>query len=273
MFAPESHAQLESNIKTSDKALVYAEERKNRILEIVRQKKKVSVEELCTRFNVTGVTIRTYLRELQHAGLLVRTHGGAILKTRLGFEPDSLEKSVQNLDPKRRIARAALKLIENGDRILLDTGTTTLELARLLNARNNLTVLTNDLEIARTLESFEGVSVFLIGGILRKRFHCTVGSLALDMLSGLKVDKAFMAANGFSLTDGAMTPDSEQASLKCSMVKSANQVILLCDSTKLGRQAFAKFAEIRDIDILVIDSLDSAKKKAFSKQGLAVVDC
>jgi DeoR family fructose operon transcriptional repressor len=260
-------------MKTPDNALQYAEERKNRILEIVRQKKKVSVEELGALFRVTGATVRTYLRELQHAGLLVRTHGGAILKTHLGFEPDSMEKSVQNLEAKRRIARAALKLIEDNDRILLDTGTTTLELARLLNARNNLTVTTNDIEIARTLEGFEGVSVVLIGGILRKRFHCTVGSLAVDMLSGLKVDKAFMAANGFSLADGAMTPDSEQAALKRGMAKAAHRVVLLCDVSKLGRPSFAKFADARDIDTLVMNGLDAKKKKTLVLQGLTVIDC
>ena len=154
-------------------------------------------------FAVTGATIRSDLRDLESAGLLTRTHGGAIPSTKTGFEPDSKQKEVQNLEAKRRIGLAALALIEDGDTIVLDTGTTTLALARNLKDRKNITVITNDLVIATILEEMESVNVLFTGGLLRKGFHCTIGVHGRAIMEGLTVDKAFMAANGFTVAKGA----------------------------------------------------------------------
>jgi DeoR family transcriptional regulator, fructose operon transcriptional repressor len=256
-----------------DTTLEYAEERKRRIVEILQQREKVSVEELCDLFKVTGATIRTYLRQLQQAGLLTRTHGGAILKSSLVFEPDSSEKAVQHLEAKRRIAQAALALIKNGESILLDTGTTTLELAKLLHSRSDLIVTTNDIDIARTLENIESITVIMLGGLLRKRFHCTVGGTPIEMLANMNVDKAFMAANSFALESGAMTPDSEQAALKRQMIRAAKRTIFLCDHSKLGRQSLAKFADLNDIDVLIMNDVEAATKKELTTAGIEIIDC
>jgi DeoR family transcriptional regulator, fructose operon transcriptional repressor len=202
-----------------------------------------------------------------------RTHGGAILKSSLVFEPDSYERAVQNLEAKQRIAKTALTLIENGESLLLDTGTTTLELAKLLSARRDLIVTTNDIDIARTLENFETISVIMLGGMLRKRFHCTVGGIPIEMLANMKVDKAFMAANSFALESGAMTPDSEQAALKRQMIHAARRTIFLCDRSKLGKQSLAKFADLHDINTLVMNDVEDAMKTELGRTGIEVVDC
>lgn len=158
--------------------------------------------------------IRSYLRDLGLAGLLIRTHGGAIARTKTGFEPDAHQKEVQNLKAKRLIARAALALVEDGDTIVLDTGTTTLELARFLTERKNLTVVTNDLVIAQLLEENASFNIVLMGGVVRKGFHCTVGVHGRALTNGLTADKAFMAANGFTVAKGATTPDINHAETK-----------------------------------------------------------
>src|SRR5210317_1787641 len=128
---------------------MFAEERKLKILDLLNQNKKVTVSELVRLFNVSSATIRSDLRELNDRGRLIRTHGGAIIETGAGFEPDTKQKRDLNLAAKQQIARLAIDLINNGDTVIFDTGTTTLELAKLLNQRQRITAVTNDLENAR----------------------------------------------------------------------------------------------------------------------------
>ena len=131
-------------------------------------------------------------------------------------------------------------MVEDGDTIALDTGTTTLQLARLLGKRRNLTVVTNDIVIARYLENFETLNVVLMGGTIRRNFHCTVGLEGIRMLEEIAVDKAFMATNSFSLLRGATTPDINQAETKRAMMKTANRVI--CSATaRNGHDSFMRF--------------------------------
>lgn len=250
---------------------VFAKERRIKILEFVRENNKSSVSELAEWLNVSPATIRNDLRELDRFNLLIRTHGGAIGKTKMGFELDSHHKEARHLDEKKAIARKAIDLIEDGDRILLDTGTTTLELAKLMHYRNNITVVTNDIEIARLLEDMESAETVLMGGVLRKGHHCTLGEAGRKMLYTLTADKAFLGANSLSLAKGATTPDIHHAETKKAMLASANQVVLLCDSSKLGNVSFAKFASVEDIAILVTDAIGETEKREFESRGLEVL--
>lgn len=249
---------------------LFVEERKMKILEFIEEHRKATVVELCQQFKVSSATIRNDLRDLETAGLLIRTHGGAMVKTKTGLEPDMSLRKVQNLDEKRRIAAAALRLVEDGDTIILDTGTTTCELARLLGEKRNLTVVTNDLPIALLLEEFEEVRVVLVGGMVRKKFHCTVASSfsGMNALSGLAVDKAFMAANGFSLEKGASTPDMNHSETKKLMISIAARVILLFDSSKMGRNSFAIFAPLDRIDVVVTDFLKEDERRQMEESGI-----
>lgn len=251
--------------------LVFAEERKRKTLELLRDRKKLTVSELTDLFRVSSTTIRTDLRELETAGALTRTHGGAIERYQTGFELIPKRRQVQNLQQKRAIAARALELVNDGDRIILDTGTTALELARLLGARINITVLTNDIDIARTLEDFPSVEVFLFGGLLRKQFHCTIATQGESMLGHLIADKAFMGANSLSLGRGATTPDISHAEMKKAMIASANKLIILCDSSKIGKVSFARFAHIREIDTLVTDQLSDSLRDKFEDHGVEVI--
>lgn len=253
------------------KEQAFVEERKREILEYVTARLKASVGELCAKFGVSSATMRSDLRDLEQGGLLVRTHGGAMVKDKARFEPDAKEKVDRRSDEKRTIALLAIERIEDGDTIVLDTGSTTLELAALLGAKRDVTVLTNDLEIALRLEEHPSATVHLLGGTVRKRFHCTVGSRAEEHLEGLTVDKAFMGANAFSVEKGASTPDLQTAGLKRLMLSISNKAYLLVDSSKLGKDSFANFAAPGEIDCIITDAIAEEDAKALEDLGVEVV--
>lgn len=250
---------------------LFAEERRRRILDIVETSSKVTVADLVARFGVSGATIRADLRALDREARLTRTHGGAIHRGGAGFEPSSSEKEVDRLDEKRLAAAAAAELIADGDTIILDTGTTTLEIARLIRNSFSGTVVTNDLVIATALEESAKVKVVFLGGTLRRGFHCTVGPDGREQLARLKVDKAFMGANGFSPEAGATTPDADQAETKRAMIAAARQVILVCDSSKLDRVSFVRFASLADLDAVAMESAPVALHGTLGKAGVRIL--
>lgn len=261
-------------MSNSPNETLFAEERKSQIVDLVKSRTKVLVPELVDYFKVSPGTIRNDLRDLEQLGLIKRTHGGAIPSSYLkaGHELDTDRKVVENLQQKQAIAASAIQLIEEGDIIALDTGTTTYELAKLMSSYQNLTVVLNDIEIARYLEDCDGINVILLGGTIRKKFHCTVGPIAANTLSELNVDKVFLATNGFSLEKGCTTPDTNQAEIKKLMLKVATKVIVLCDSSKLGVNSFMQFAPLSEIDVFVTDHMvNPAIRQELLKQGLEVI--
>ena len=179
-----------NNTDKQKKEPLFAEERKSRIIELLNENSKLVVPDLCDYFEVSPATIRNDLRELENGGLLKRTHGGAILNTKTGYELNSYQKGVKNLAAKQAIARYAVNLVDDGDTIAIDTGTTTLEFAKLLAGKNGITAVVNDIGIAKQLEENSDTNIILTGGILRRNFHCTIGPIAQKALEGLSVDKA-----------------------------------------------------------------------------------
>ncbi|GHU63322.1 DeoR family transcriptional regulator [Clostridia bacterium] len=233
---------------------LFAEERKNLILEQLSENAKVLVSDLSDFFAVSQATIRADLRDLEAAGLLIRTHGGAIPTGKATYERGTYEKRVSYISEKKRIAKAALGFIEDGDTIAIDTGTTTFELARLLTEKHDLTVVTNDLKIADFIDANTDAKLVLIGGIIRKGFHCSTGPLAAGALRGMNVDKVFMAANSLTYERGFATPNIEQAEIKKAMLRIGIRSVMLIDSHKIGRIAFYTFADPADIDVIITDS-------------------
>lgn len=233
--------------------IVFAEERKETIIKMLAEHDKVYVQQLSEEFEVSSATIRNDLNELEKMGKLIRTHGGAISVETSGLELNTEQKKTKNLTNKGKIAMEAIKMISDGDIIILDTGTTTTEIAKLMHMRKNVTVITNDLEIALILEELNTITVIIVGGVLRHGFHCSVGMFAHSVLEQVTVDKAFMATNSLDIDTGLYTPDANQAETKKRMISVARERILVADSSKIGRRSFAKFANLKDFKFLITD--------------------
>ncbi|WP_375749072.1 DeoR/GlpR family DNA-binding transcription regulator [Vibrio sp. HN007] len=236
------------------KKVMYGEQRKQQILGLIKEKKSVSVNELAQYFDVTTATIRTDLTELEKAGEVIRTHGGAILKSDIAHEKFLNER--ENEDKKIKVAFKAIELIEEEDSILIDTGTSTAALARILANSDikRLRIFTNDFEIAKLLENKSEFDVHVLGGRIRKGFHYSYGGTAISELRKYKFDKLFLATSCLSFDNGLTTYHTETADLKVEMINCASQKILLADSTKMNKVSFAKFADLKEIDAVVVDN-------------------
>jgi DeoR family fructose operon transcriptional repressor len=246
--------------------------RRQNAVELVNTFGSMTVAGLCRQLKVSPATVRNDLAELERAGALKRAHGGAISVNNAGYEPNTNQKEVFHVKEKQEIARAAVGYICPGDAIALDTGTTTFELAKLLGGIEGLTVVTNDLQIAVWLEGNTAVQIILAGGYVRRGFNCTTGQAVLDILSTLHVDKVFAAANGVSLKNGLSTPNMETAVVKKQLLRSADQVFLLADSSKAGKNAFVSFAPLSQVEFWITDSkMDEGFAQEVRQTGVKLV--
>ena len=234
---------------------VFAEVRLQELLNQINAQGRVRVNDLCKQFNVTPATIRKDLSQLEQAGLLRRVHGGAIsLAESAGMELTTQEKAGIHAGKKQEIAKRACKFVRPGRVIAIDTGTTTMELAKLICNIPDLTVVTNDLAIAMHLEKNADHNLIFLGGTVRKGFHCTVGNRVLEMLDELHIDTLFLGTNAVDPQWGLSTPNLETADVKSKMIQNSRQVILLADSSKIGRSSLARFAQLEQVDVLITDS-------------------
>ena len=230
-----------------------AQIRKKTIVELVDVQGFITVSELCERFGVSPATIRNDLRELEADGRIERIHGGAISCRDGEAVPGAEDRDAQRTLEQEMIAQAALKHIQPGDAIALDAGAVVAQLARRLGGFERLSVVTCDVQTAAWLERNSSASIVMIGGQLRRSFHCTAGQAAIEAISRLHVDKLFLSAEGVRL-DALSTTGMELAALKSALISSADRVILLADSTRLNRRAFVRFAGIEQVHALITDS-------------------
>lgn len=241
-------------MQKAENSHLFLQERQDQILTMLNKEKKLLVTQLSEVFHVSPATIRNDLKEMEGRGLLVRTHGGAILNTKSGAEKNSVQKQSLYTGEKRNIALCASQMVEDGDTIAIDTGTTTMAFAEAIAEKKNLTVITNDLCIALYLEEHSSANIVIIGGIMRRGFHCSCGSMAVEGLKGFRIDKCFLATNGLTAEVGLSTPDMGHAEVKKQLIAIASQVIVLCDSSKIGTNSFCAVAPASVIHILITDS-------------------
>jgi DeoR family transcriptional regulator, fructose operon transcriptional repressor len=252
---------------------VYAEERQQAIAALMRQDGRLSVTGLADRFGVTAETARRDLAALERAGLLRRVHGGAVATTALAmFEPDVAERDSTRAAQKSDIARAAVALLpQTGGAVLLDAGTTTTRLASLVPVDREMFVVTNSLGIAGRLSGLRGVELRLLGGRVRGTTQACVGDETVRALDDLRVDVAFLGTNAVSAPHGMTTPDPDEAAVKRAMARAARQVVVLADSSKLGREVLVRFASTAEVDVLVTDAeADPEQLAALRASGLEV---
>lgn len=251
---------------------MYPEQRQRQIAALAREHGRVEVSHLAELLDVTTETIRRDLTRLERLGELRRVHGGAIPLDRLGFEPGIDTRAATMTAEKERIAKAAVQEVPEAGTILLDAGTTTLQLATALPTDRELTVVTNALDIARLLSARDNITLLMVGGRIRGRTLAAVDAWAAAMLRELYVDVAFMAANGISVERGLTTPDSTEAEAKRLMIAAARRTVLLADHTKVGNDTLVRFADLDRVDTLITDTgLDAGLLDELEQAGLRVV--
>jgi DeoR family transcriptional regulator of aga operon len=230
------------------------EERRQYIVGLAQKNGRVLVEELSESLGISRITIRKDLDYLQDQGLLQRTHGGALLPGNGALTDPSLqEKAGRHSQEKQRIAAAAANLVQEGQCILLDSGTTTTAVAKALKRYSHLTIITNAVNIAGEL-SGTNFEVLLTGGSMRKNSFSLVGPLAEDMLREMHADILFLGVDGFDLEGGLTTPNVMESRVNRAMVKAASLVVAVCDSTKFNRRSLSKIVDATAIHHIITDT-------------------
>ena len=230
-----------------------SEERRRLIYKMIAQKKRVVVNEISERFHTSAVTIRNDLKTLEKQGIILRVHGGAILNDTLLTDIALTEKERLHRVEKMHIAQKAKEMINEGDVIILDSGSTTTFIARHVKFMKNIVIITNAVNIASELAASE-VEVLVTGGILREKSFSLVGPIAEESIRTITADKFFLGVDGIDFEHGLTTPNLLEAKINRLMVKAASEVILVADSSKFGRKTLGVIAELNEIDRIITDS-------------------
>lgn len=250
------------------------EERRRRIVEVVEANGRAMVNELAKKFATSPVTIRGDLEALARAGSITRSHGGALPATVTSVDTPLPVKEIRHLAEKRRIAIAASRLIHDGETIILDSGSTTAEIARCIRQRKwkSLTAITNALNIALELNGLAGVRVVMLGGMLRPTSYSLVGQDAEQALARLSADRLFLGVDGIDPQVGVTTPDPQEASLNALMVRVSRETIAVVDASKLGQRSLSVIAAIKDLDTIITDTGASPKMvEALQQHGVQII--
>ncbi|WP_019638016.1 DeoR/GlpR family DNA-binding transcription regulator [Paenibacillus fonticola] len=229
-----------------------AAERRQIIINMVQKDKRVLVSELSQKFNVTEETIRRDLEKLEKEGIVTRTYGGAITNSHTNEDLPFTTRNATNSEIKRQIAAKALNLINDGDTLMIDPSSTSLELMKLLNQRKNITVITSSIHILQELIS-TGINIISTGGALRARSMSLVGTSAQETVMKYNVDKVILSCKALSLDKGIMDSNEPECELKKTMLQQAGKALLLADHSKFDKTAFVKLMEFEDIDVLITD--------------------
>ncbi|WP_072687667.1 DeoR/GlpR family DNA-binding transcription regulator [Rhodococcus marinonascens] len=253
---------------------MYPEERRQAVATLISQRGRMSVADLSATFGVTTETVRRDLALLERLGHVRRVHGGAVPATSLTVtEPGLAERDHTRAEHKDRIAKqAGSYLPPTGGSVLFDAGTTTGRIIPELPSDLDLSVITNSVPIAARLAGINSVRLHMLGGRVRGITQATVGEEALRVLDVLRVDVAFIGTNALSVEHGLSTPDTDEAAVKRAMVCCANCVVVVADSSKVGREHLVSFAPVHSVDILVTDDeISSTDRAKFRDQGIEVV--
>lgn len=247
-------------------------QRREKIFELIQEDGSAKVVDLARIFKVTEVTIRQDLEKLEKDGLVIKDHGGAFLKN-IKDQVQSFSLGHQeNTEKKEVIARKCLEFIESGDTIILDSGSTTTEIARNLKGFKHLTVITNALNIALMLGAEPGIELIVTGGEFKPPTLSLTGQKAADFFKGLNVQKLFLATAGISLKSGLTYPSISDLVVKKSMIEAADTTYLVADSTKIGKSAFASLGALSLIDYIITDSgIEEKHKEIFRNNEIELI--
>ncbi|MEW5842637.1 MAG: DeoR/GlpR family DNA-binding transcription regulator [Bacteroidota bacterium] len=258
-------------VENANEQRIFQEERLQSILKILEKENRVLITDLCKTFNTTSVTIRKDLDLLEKEGVLQRTHGGAILNRSLFHGLALNEKEKLNLEEKVRIAKEAVKMISEGDVVMLDSGSTTTQLAKEMKSLKGVTVITNAVNIALELINTE-LEIMLTGGSFQKNSSTLIGPIADESLRKMSADKLFHGVDGIDYEIGLTTPDVTEANTSRVMMQRAGENILLVDSSKFGRRSLGVICQLKDINkIITTKKMDESEIKKLDDLGVEVI--
>jgi DeoR family transcriptional regulator of aga operon len=250
------------------------EERRRKIIDLVGKQGRVTVEELVRRFAVSAVTVRGDLDALSRGGAVLRSHGGALKRIgALQDVPIGVKETLHHGE-KVRIGYAAAQMIGEGETVMMDSGTTTAEIARQIKflKLKSLTVITNALNIAMELANLPHLRVIMIGGILRQMSYSLVGPHAEHTLKGLNADRLFLGVDSLDPEIGLTTPDVLEAQLNAMMIRVAREVVVVADSSKFARRNLSLIAPLDAVHkIITDDGLAPAMVAALKTRGVEVI--
>lgn len=245
--------------------------RYTKLIDLIRERKQMTVNELMSHFNVSDMTIRRDLTLLEQEGLIERIHGGAIYKGKSDEEDVPLSvRTVENKTLKERIARCAVQLIQDDSSILLDAGTTTFEIAKLLVCESpfkNLMVVTNDINIGYLISMNDKIQLIMPGGELRGSTKSFIGPSASQFFRSLSTDQAFIGCSGVSFEKGTvMNTNLAEADVKSEMIQSSMDVILVADYHKFNRNSLVSFSELKTINRVITNIEMANENKEYLNQ-------
>ncbi|MDC7684157.1 DeoR/GlpR family DNA-binding transcription regulator [Asticcacaulis sp. BYS171W] len=249
-----------------------ADTRRKKIMEWLQEEGSARVRDLSEAFGVSEATMRQDLEKLEGEGHIVREHGGAFLKSVPQQVKALALQHMVNMDAKRRIGMAAAALVHDGETIILDSGSTTTEVANHLVERQNLNVITNALNIALTLGGLPSCSVHMPGGHFKPPTLSLSGEKSADYFNGIYAEKLFLATAAVSFEAGLTYPSMADLYVKRAMIKAASRVYLVADSTKIGRTSFSSLGGLDTIHTLITDTgIRPEDREAFERLGIEVI--
>jgi DeoR/GlpR family transcriptional regulator of sugar metabolism len=244
--------------------------RKDQIIEILRYTGKISKRELIEKLKVSPATLEKDIEELEKEGLVYKIWGGISLKDDLSVLPFE-KREIINLQEKQSIAKKAVTLINSGESIGLGAGTTIYELAKQINPKSNIKIITYAVNTANLLIS-KGIEVIMPGGICKDGTYALAGDMTVDFLRNIHLDKCFLSVNGIDLEYGLSEVDIHEATVLSTMISVSSEVIALMDHTKIGRQKLASVCKLEDIDLIITDNkTPQAYIEEFRKKGIEVI--
>ena len=259
-------------ISGSTEASMSSTERRHEIVQLAIGSGRVRVTDLAERFSVSEVTIRNDLKLLESRGVLSRTHGGALASNRMIRELSLIEKSIEHIGVKRRLAEAACQFISSGDSIIVDSGSTTGEIAKLLSKFERLTVMTNGLNVATAVSCIENIQLMMTGGVLRHKSQSFFGRHAEEGLDRYNFDTLFLGADGIDFRAGVTTHFEREALLNKRMCEVAHKVIAVVDSSKFNRSSLHKICGLDELDVVITDrGIQDNFAGALEKYGVHLV--
>lgn len=246
--------------------------RRSKILEILNKENVISISEISKMFNVSEVSVRNDLSLFEKKGFLIRTRGGAISKQISNFDWNLNQRLEHNYKQKQKIGKRAAEFIKDGNTVLMDSGSTIIEVSKNLSNKKNIKLITNSLPIADIVTDNDQIEVIITGGTLRPEMRSLIGATAEKAILNYSCDLAIIGADGIDSDMGFYTKLETEASLVQTMMKASRKRIIVTDSSKFGKKRFVKIANISDVDVIVTDdAISSSDVEKIVSQGVKLI--